>query len=542
MRSTRFALKEFDVKRYISFLNLLLFFSAVSFGFDESSGHFIEALPKKNRGEKLYMRYCASCHHPDRIGLEGPPLYAATLRRYKTLDMLVRAIRNGFPQTLMPTFEQLDRLVLIDIARYIKQPLSKDIVWGKKEIVQSLRINHKEGKNLGNIDLPQITPVVERGADLVWIMQDDAIKDRFKVRNVHGGMKYRFPDAMEIFIPSRDGWVTKYSLRAGKVTAQSRACINLRNLSLDREGNYLFVTCLLPRQLVIYDAQNMDVVRIDKLEGKVSALYERYTKDEAIFTYRDRSEVLFIDTQTLKMRKVRIDDEPIEDFFIDPFDEYIVATSRGGNVLRVYEIETMKKVFEAPMKGMPHLFSATYFYKDGAFYFATPHLRSSYVTVWRMYDWAFEKKIDIGGDGFFAKTHPATPYLWIDNGSDELVLVSKKDFSIMRKKPIKQKRFIHTEFSGDGKYAYLSIYDKNGSLEVWDTTTLQPLRHYKANVPVGKYNFICKNRRFYPMLFGMEMAINACNGDMECLKRLKPDSSYARRAKKAYIRYMQEGI
>jgi hypothetical protein len=474
--------------------------------------------------------------------LEGPPLYASTLRRYKSIDALVDDIKDGFPQTLMPKFDMLDRMTLIDIARYIKQPLSKNIVWGKKEIERSLRINHKKGKNLGKIDLPQITPVVERGADRVWIMQDDAVLDRFEVRNVHGGMKYRFPDAKEIFIPSRDGWVTKYSLNEGKVTAQSRACINLRNLSLDRKGNYLFVTCLLPRQLVIYDAQNMDVVRIDKLEGKVSALYERYTKDEAIFTYRDRSEVLYVDTETLKMRKVRIDDEPIEDFFIDPFDEYMVATSRGGNVLRVYEIDTMKKVFEAPMKGMPHLFSATYFYKNGAFYFATPHLRSNYVTVWRMYDWAFEKKIDIGGDGFFAKTHPATPYLWIDNGSDELVLVNKKDFSIMRKIPVEGKRFIHTEFSGDGKFAYLSIYDRNGSLEVWDTQGLQPLRSYRANVPVGKYNFICKNRRFYPMLFGMEMALNECGGDTACLKRLNLYSSYAKKAREAYLRYRQKGF
>jgi hypothetical protein len=158
------------------------------------------------------------------------------------------------------------------------------------------------------------------------------------------------------------------------------------------------------------------------------------------------------------------------------------------------------------MKGMPHLFSATYWYHDGHFYFATPHLRSDYITVWEMYDWKFVKKISIGGDGFFAKTHPETPYLWVDNGTDELILVSKKDYAIKKKVPVKGKQYIHAEFSGDGKYTYLSIYEHNGSIEVWDTKSLKKIKDYPADIPVGKYNFICKNRRFYPMLFGQDVA------------------------------------
>jgi len=145
----------------------------------------------------------------------------------------------------------------------------------------------------------------------------------------------------------------------------------------------------------------LKVKKIEKLKGKVSAIYELYTANKAIFTYRDRAEVGFLDTDNLKLTYRNID-EPIEDYFIDPFDKYLIATSRGGKVLRVYEIDTLKKVFEHPMKGMPHLFSATYFYKDGNFYFATPHLRSPYITIWKMYNWGFEKKIDIGKRlGFF---------------------------------------------------------------------------------------------------------------------------------------------
>jgi len=491
---------------------LFIFLSAtVLFSFDESSGHFIEALPKKNIGKKLYNTYCASCHHPKRIGLEGPPLFSKTLRKYKTVSILAKKIKDGFPQTLMPKFDNLSQIQRVQIAKYIKTPLEKNIAWDKSDIKKSLKIYNLPKKDIGIKDISDVMPVVERDGGYVWIMEKEKVLDKFKLANVHGGIKYRFPKANSIFIPTRDGFVVKYSLKNGRVENKVRACINLRNLSLSKDGKHLFVTCLLPEQVVIFNPDNFNIEKLQKLDGKMSALYDLYTKDEMIFTLRDKPVVGFVDTKTLKFTYKKID-EPIEDFFIDPFDKYLIATARRGKILRVYDIKTLKKVYEHKMQGMPHLFSATYFYKDGNFYFATPHLRSSYITIWKMYDWDFVKKIDIGGDGFFAKTHPRTPYLWVDNGSDELILINKKDYSIKKLVPSPGKQYIHAEFSGDGKYTYLSIYDKNGSLQVWDTDALKKIKSYPANMPVGKYNFICKNRRFYPKLFGEEIFREKCWG------------------------------
>ena len=490
---------------------ILMIFCTAIFSFDESSGHFIEALPKKNIGKKLYLTYCARCHHKDRIGLEGPPLYSKTLRKYKTISELAKKIKDGFPQTLMPRFDNLSMMDRIFIAKYIKAPLDKNITWGEKQIRKTLKNFHLPKKDIKITNIDNVTLVVERDGGKVWIMQDDKILDKFNLKNVHGGLKYRFPKVDSFYVPTRDGYVVKYSLKNGRVENKIRACINLRNLSLSRDGKHLFVSCLLPQQVVVFNSDDFNIEKIKPLNGKISALYDLYTKDEMIFTLRDKPKVGFVDTKTLKFSYKDID-EPIEDFFIDPFDKFLIATARRGKVLRVYDIDTLKKVYEHPMQGMPHLFSATYFYKDGSFYFATPHLRSSYITIWKMYDWDFVKKIDIGGDGFFAKTHPRTPYLWVDNGSDELVLVNKKDYSIKKLIPKKGKQYIHAEFSGDGRYTYLSIYDHNGSLQVWDTDSLKMIKSYPANVPVGKYNFICKNRRFYPKLFGEEIFREKCWG------------------------------
>jgi mono/diheme cytochrome c family protein/6-phosphogluconolactonase (cycloisomerase 2 family) len=496
---------------------------------------------KADFGKKLYLTYCASCHHKDRIGLEGPPLFDKNLRKYRTISKLYKKIKNGFPQTLMPKFENLSDIELIFIARHIKKPLNKNIKWGKEDIVKSTKIYNNAKKDIGIKDMADVMPVVERDGNKVWIMEKEKILDKFELKNVHGGIKYKFPTLDSVFVPTRDGNIVKYSLKNGRVEAKSRACINLRNLSLSRDGKYTFVTCLLPQQLVVYNSEDLSVKEIKKLDGKVSALYELYTKDKAIFTYRDKPKVAYLDTKSLKLTYKDID-EPIEDFFIDPFDKYLIATARGGKLLRVYEIDTLKKVFEHKMKGMPHLFSATYFYKDGNFYFATPHLRSSFITIWQMYNWKFVKKIDIGGDGFFAKTHPNTPYLWVDNGSDELILVNKKDYSIKKLVPVKGKQYIHAEFSGDAKYTYLSIYEHNGSIEVWDTKTLKKLKSYPANIPVGKYNFICKNRRFYPMLFGLEIVNEKFKNlsDDQIFNKLKSnDGKFSELEVKAIMAYLK---
>ncbi len=129
-----------------------------------------------------------------------------------------------------------------------------------------------------------------------------------------------------------------------------------------------------------------------------------------------------------------------------------------------------------------------------------------------MYDWAFKKKIDVGGDGFFVRTHSDTPYLWVDNGSDELVLIDKKDLSVKKIIPVKSKKNIHTEFSGDGRIAYISIFEKDGSLELLDASTLEKIRSIPSSFPVGKYNFVNKLRRFDSIQLGKEVFMKKCWG------------------------------
>ncbi|MDQ7056563.1 MAG: cytochrome D1 domain-containing protein [Persephonella sp.] len=252
-------------------------------------------------------------------------------------------------------------------------------------------------------------------------------------------------------------------------------------------------------------------MKVIQQKGLISAIYGLYSKDEAIFSFRDKPFIGFLDTESFSIsyRKIK---EPYEDFFIDPFERYIVGTSRKGTLLTVYQIDNGKEIFSYSIEGMPHLASATFWYKNGKFYFATPHIGKPYVTVWQMYKWKFIQKIDIQGNGFFVRTHPTTPYLWTDNGKSKIVLIDKNSFSVKTLETQKGKRVIHSEFSGDGNLAYVSLYNRDGALLIYDSVTLKLIKKIPASIPIGKYNIVNKSRKYAPFLLGKEVFMSKCWG------------------------------
>lgn len=459
------------------------------------------------KGSKLYRKYCSSCHGANRTGTVAPPLFNLFLRKYSE-KKLINIIKHGLPATQMPAFPNLTKKEIKAIISYIKSPAK--VKWSEEEIKKSIYLNHGNLKKLPVKNIKNIVAVVERGHQKVWIMEDLNILDKFDFKNVHGGLKFS-PSGWKVYVPARDGWIGRYDIDRGSFYGKVRACIYLRNISLDRTGKYILVSCWLPRSIVILDSKNFKPVKVIKEDGLISAIYGLYSKDKAIFTFRDKAKIGILDTKTFKITYKNIP-EAYEDFFIDPFEEFIVGSSRKGTRLSVYSLLEKKEIYSAKIEGMPHLASATFWYKHGKFYFATPHITKPFVTVWNLYNWKFVKKINIGGNGFFVRTHPTTPYLWTDDGKDKIVLIRKDDFTVKNIKTIKGKRVIHTEFSGDGNLAYVSLYNKNGALLIYDSVTLKLKKKIPASIPIGKYNIVNKSRKYQPILLGEQVFMEKCWG------------------------------
>ncbi|MFV1996208.1 MAG: cytochrome D1 domain-containing protein, partial [Verrucomicrobiales bacterium] len=332
--------------------------------------------------DRLYQEKCAECHHPNRVGISAPPLLAE-LFGHKSDAALIRAVRDGLPATKMPAYPDLSEAQLEEMVAYMRQPT--EVEWGPGDILASLAREpapERAPPNAG--DLENLTAVVERGTAQVWLMENEEILDKFPFSNVHGGIKFT-SGGERIYVPSRDGWVGRYDMGKGYF-GRVRACVNLRNIALSGDGSHLVVASWLPQSLIILDAETMEPVETIPVDGKISAIYQLYSRNAAVFTLRDRPLLGILDMEdfSLEWRKL---DFPVEDFFIGPFEKIIVGTSRKGTVLAAYDLETQAQVFSNPVEGFPHLFSAALWYHDGEFFFATCHIEATYISVWRMYDW-----------------------------------------------------------------------------------------------------------------------------------------------------------
>jgi DNA-binding beta-propeller fold protein YncE len=457
-------------------------------------------------GKDVYIKHCASCHHEKRIGKVAPPLIPEWLKGFSDKE-LISIIKRGLPASNMPAFPNLRDGELRQLITFLRTPV-RNISFGMESIKLSRKEYKGTTKDLGIKNFMDVTLVVEKGRNLIWVMEGDRLLDSFRFPNVHGGIKFS-PEGKDFYVPARDGHILRYSLVEGRVKEKVRACVYLRNIALSSDGRYLIAGCLLPRGLVVFDRELIPI-KLISLRGRLSAVYELNRRGGFIFSFRDIPYVGFLDRKlNLSLFKL---DSSLEDFFIDPLEEFLIGSSRRERKLVVYSIDTLRKVYESRVDGLPHLFSSFFWYRNGEFYFATRHIRENKVSIWRMYDWKLVAEIPTQGRGFFVRTHPASQYLWVDDSSDSLLLIDKGSLESRRLRVVPGKRATHTEFSYDGRLAYVSVSGKEGALVLMDTQRLESVKRIPASYPAGKYNFLMKSRRFFPYLLGYEVFMNKCWG------------------------------
>jgi hypothetical protein len=131
---------------------------------------------------------------------------------------------------------------------------------------------------------------------------------------------------------------------------------------------------------------------------------------------------------------------------------------------------------------------------------ATPNLKDSKVTVIDMQDWEVIREIPTLGPGFFMRSHENTPYAWTDvffgPNKDAMHVFDKNTLEIVKTlRPDPGKTSAHVEFTRDGRYVLVSIWETDGALLVYDASTLAEIKRIPMNKPSGKYNVYNKIHR-----------------------------------------------
>jgi cytochrome c553 len=463
--------------------------------------------------EKNYADHCASCHGADRLGGAGPALLPENLERLRKPEAF-KTIAEGRIASQMVGFA--DKLAKEDIQAlmdFIYKPLPKAPVWGADEIITSHLQHVTEAlpdKPAFSADPLNLFVVVEVGDHYATILDGDKFEPiyRFPTRfALHGGPKFS-PDGRFVYFASRDGWISKFDIYNLKMVAEVRAGINTRNLAVSGDGKAVLVGNYLPHSLVLLNAEDLTLIKViptlgqDRQSSRVSAVYQAEPRGSFVAALKDVKEVWEIPygDKNFPVRRIAVDNY-LDDFFFDQSYRHLIGAARDGKKGQVIDLDSGKKMAEIDLPGMPHLGSGiTWEYQDRPV-MATPNLKEALVSVIDMTTWQTVKQIKTLGSGFFMRSHENTPYAWTDGfnnpaSRDAMTLIDKRTLEVVKViRPIPGKIAAHVEFTRDGKYALVSIWEKDGALIIYDAATLQEIKRLPMNKPSGKYNVYNKITR-----------------------------------------------
>ncbi len=486
--------------------------------------------------QQLYTQHCIACHGAGRLGGTGPALLPENLERLRKPEAQ-KTIADGRIATQMPGFAgKLSQEEILSLAELIYTAPTQTPVWGIAEIRASRIEYHRPGslpdKPLFKADPLNLFVVVELGDHHATILDGDKFEPihRFQTRfALHGGPKFS-PDGRYVYFASRDGWISKFDLYNLKMTAEIRAGINTRNLAVSGDGRYVLVGNYLPHTLVLLDAADLTPLKAipaaddSGKHSRVSAVYDAAPRKSFIAALKDLKEVWEISyddnaaplypgmVHDYKMgealalpgkftpRRILLDDY-LDDFFFDPSYDNLIGASREGGKGQVVNLNVGRKIAELDLPGLPHLGSGITWKYQGQPVLATPNLKQGIVSVIDMKTWKTVKRIETLGPGFFMRSHENTPYAWVDNfmsptSRDTLQIIDKNTLEVVRTlRPAPGKTSAHVEFSRDGKYALVSVWEMDGAVVVYDAATFKEIKRIPMKKPSGKYNVYNKITR-----------------------------------------------
>ncbi len=487
--------------------------------------------------QALFLEHCALCHGAARLGGVGPALLPENLRRLRK-EKAGKVIAKGRPATQMPAFgealsaEQIDLLVGL-----IYSPLPEIPAWGLAEIAATHQVvtapDSLPAEPQHGVDPLGLFVVVESGDHHVTILDGEGLTPiaRFKSRfALHGGPKFS-PDGRFVYFGSRDGWVTKYDLHSLSVVAEIRAGINTRNIAVSSDGAWVAVGNYLPHSIVILHAEDLTPERVIPVEdgdgnsSRVSAVYNAPPRQSFIVALKDIKEIwelsydpeaepiyggfvhnyrrgeeegVVVAEQPFGVRRIALEDY-LDDFFFDPSYAEVIGAARDAKNGQVVNLDARRKVADLDLAGLPHLGSGITWQHRGRTVMATPHLKEAAVSVIDMESWETVAKIETLGPGFFMRSHENSPYAWVDvffgPDRDAVHVIDKASLEIVETlRPAPGKTAAHVEFTRDGRYALLSIWDMDGAIVVYDAKSLEEVKRIPLVKPSGKYNVFNKIR------------------------------------------------
>jgi nitrite reductase (NO-forming) / hydroxylamine reductase len=484
--------------------------------------------------QSIYFNRCAGCHGTLRAGATGPNIEPATTMVRGTTAL--RAIlRHGLPGG-MPAWVDAGILTAAEadlLAAYVQlpppTPPQRNLTTIRESWDLMVPVASRPPRPLTRRNWENFFGVILRDAGEVAIIDGDTkdlvkiIETGFAVHILRSSSSGRY-----FYAVGRDGRVSLIDLWSPEPTlvAQVQGCIDARSIDGSKfegyEDRYLIEGCYWPPQYVVYDGLTLEPLTVQSVEGstfdtnepleevRIAAMVASHFDPVWVMGLKESGHVAIVDYSKPGFPMVsRIGAERfLHDGGWDHSGRYFLIAANMRNKMAVVDVQEQKLVTTFETGTLPHPGRGAN-WRDPEFGWvnATVHIGEPLLAVYGadpegspQHAWKVLRRIPLESAGsLFLKTHPNSPWVWLDMTMSNdpaltrrVCVYSKAEGKLDRCWAVSEHgAAVHFEYNRAGDEVWVSVWDRQGEIVVYDDRTLREKRRIRGDwlvTPTGKFN------------------------------------------------------
>lgn len=487
-----------------------------------------------DRARQIYFDRCTGCHGTLRAGATGPNIQPERTEELG-YQRLKTALTHGLPGG-MPAWGESGILSSEEIelmARYVRQepptPPERGLDLIRESWELRVPVEDRPTSPVTSRDWQNYFGVILRDAGQVAILDGDTrelvtiLDTGFAVHILRSSSTGRY-----FYAVGRDGRVTLIDLwtEVPEIMAQVQGCADARSVDASKfegyEDRYLIEGCYWPSQYVVYDGLTLEPLSTTDVSGeaydsgepleevRVAAIVSSHDDPVWVLALKESGHVGIVDYSQEGFPLVsKIPAERyLHDGGLDHTGRYFMVAANMRNSMAVIDLETQElvRVFETGIKPHPGR-GANWEDPEYGWVNATSHLGEGLLAVYGAdpethpeHAWRVVREVPIDGTGsLFIKTHPNSDWVWLDtplNNQPEdtrrICVYGKSSGEIERCWSTGDHgAAVHFEYNRAGDEVWVSVWDRQGEIVVYDDETLEEIDRITGDwlvTPTGKFN------------------------------------------------------
>jgi nitrite reductase (NO-forming)/hydroxylamine reductase len=495
-----------------------------------------------DESKTIFFNRCAGCHGTLRAGATGPTLEPTRTTEIGTAG--IEAILHNGTAGGMPAWGRLgildDREINM-VARFLQLPVPEPPQRPIEDIRESwnlaIPVAERPSEPQHDRDWENFFGVILRDAGKVAIFDGDThelinvLHTGFAVHILRSSSSGRY-----FYAVGRDGRVTMIDLWTPEptITAQVQGCFDARSVDGSKfegyEDRYVIQGCYWPPQYVVYDGQTLEPLQVTSVvspaidgtelsEVRVAAMVASHYAPVWVIALKESGYVGIVDysqegfPMVSKIAAARF----LHDGGFDHTGRYFMVAANMSDRMSVIDVQEQTLVTNIEVPTLPHPGrGANWEDPEYGWVNATTHIGSNKLTIYGAdpegspeHAWQVVRSLDIPTVGsLFVKTHPNSNHVWFDSPlsnedalTRQICVYNQTTATIDRCwQPFETGRAVHFEYNREGTEVWVSGWDPNGQLVVYNDATLEEVTRISGDwlvTPTGKFNVFNTSNDIY---------------------------------------------